>query len=347
MPISLPFSKVIFIFEDVDACGDVVQKRAPGKGATPAQPPAPVTTTELTLTCDPVGFSRARSSKATAVVTSIDEGDGSFSPRLRTVADVEAVPDAGDSPGVASPGDDGRLLGQSSSVHVVTRQSSQPAVDDDRAAAAAAAAAASMDESDIERGPGAVGPMRRPTAAWLKKAGGDDALNLAGAFLGWPVGFAGGPAASVLTGFLTLLNPENYMPLLHTKTSHLPPPNAPPHPKGLLNVLDGVVDTPGRIVVMTSNHPDKLDPALIRPGRINKVREGLVGFLGVGRGRLLPYSLPAGCGGEEPTPASSTRSNHSNQPVQVKTIRQNQTKPNQNPTRKSTWATSPPPRRAR
>ena len=38
----------------------------------------------------------------------------------------------------------------------------------------------------------------------------------------------------------------------------------------LLNVLDGVVDTPGRIVVMTTNHPEKLDPALIRPGRINR-----------------------------------------------------------------------------
>ena len=39
---------------------------------------------------------------------------------------------------------------------------------------------------------------------------------------------------------------------------------------GVLNVLDGVVDSPGRIVIMTSNHPEKLDPALIRPGRINK-----------------------------------------------------------------------------
>ncbi len=39
---------------------------------------------------------------------------------------------------------------------------------------------------------------------------------------------------------------------------------------GLLNVLDGVVDTPGRIVIMTTNHPEQLDPALIRPGRINK-----------------------------------------------------------------------------
>ena len=39
---------------------------------------------------------------------------------------------------------------------------------------------------------------------------------------------------------------------------------------GLLNVLDGVVDTPGRLLVMTSNHPEQLDPALIRPGRIDR-----------------------------------------------------------------------------
>eukprot|EP00548_Thalassiothrix_antarctica_P014530 CAMPEP_0194171790 /NCGR_PEP_ID=MMETSP0154-20130528/6337_1 /TAXON_ID=1049557 /ORGANISM="Thalassiothrix antarctica, Strain L6-D1" /LENGTH=715 /DNA_ID=CAMNT_0038884227 /DNA_START=1 /DNA_END=2145 /DNA_ORIENTATION=+ len=39
---------------------------------------------------------------------------------------------------------------------------------------------------------------------------------------------------------------------------------------GLLNVLDGVVDSPGRIVIMTSNHPEQLDQALIRPGRIDK-----------------------------------------------------------------------------
>ncbi|ETN14561.1 hypothetical protein PPTG_07581 [Phytophthora nicotianae INRA-310] len=39
---------------------------------------------------------------------------------------------------------------------------------------------------------------------------------------------------------------------------------------GLLNVLDGVIDCPGRIVIMTTNHPEKLDSALIRPGRVNK-----------------------------------------------------------------------------
>ena len=38
---------------------------------------------------------------------------------------------------------------------------------------------------------------------------------------------------------------------------------------GLLNVLDGVVDCPGRIVVMTTNHPEKLDPALIRWDLVN------------------------------------------------------------------------------
>lgn len=46
---------------------------------------------------------------------------------------------------------------------------------------------------------------------------------------------------------------------------------------GLLNVLDGVVETPGRMVIMTTNHPEILDPALIRPGRIDKILE--LGFM--------------------------------------------------------------------
>ena len=32
---------------------------------------------------------------------------------------------------------------------------------------------------------------------------------------------------------------------------------------GLLNCLDGVVDSPGRLVILTSNHPEVLDPALV------------------------------------------------------------------------------------
>lgn len=38
---------------------------------------------------------------------------------------------------------------------------------------------------------------------------------------------------------------------------------------GLLNTLDGVASQEGRIVIMTTNHIEKLDPALIRPGRVD------------------------------------------------------------------------------
>jgi len=36
---------------------------------------------------------------------------------------------------------------------------------------------------------------------------------------------------------------------------------------GLLNALDGVKSQEGKIVVMTTNHREKLDPAILRPGR--------------------------------------------------------------------------------
>ena len=37
----------------------------------------------------------------------------------------------------------------------------------------------------------------------------------------------------------------------------------------ILQVLDGTMEVPGRIVIMTSNYPERLDKALIRPGRID------------------------------------------------------------------------------
>jgi chaperone BCS1 len=39
---------------------------------------------------------------------------------------------------------------------------------------------------------------------------------------------------------------------------------------GLLNVIDGIMTPVGAIFLMTTNHPEKLDPALIRPGRIDR-----------------------------------------------------------------------------
>ncbi|RPB13937.1 hypothetical protein P167DRAFT_564141 [Morchella conica CCBAS932] len=38
---------------------------------------------------------------------------------------------------------------------------------------------------------------------------------------------------------------------------------------GLLNALDGVASSEERIVIMTTNHPERLDEALVRPGRVD------------------------------------------------------------------------------
>lgn len=37
----------------------------------------------------------------------------------------------------------------------------------------------------------------------------------------------------------------------------------------ILNLIDGIRETPGRVIIITSNFYNKLDPALIRPGRID------------------------------------------------------------------------------
>lgn len=37
----------------------------------------------------------------------------------------------------------------------------------------------------------------------------------------------------------------------------------------LLNLLDGILETPGRILIITTNKPETLDRAFIRPGRID------------------------------------------------------------------------------
>ena len=47
---------------------------------------------------------------------------------------------------------------------------------------------------------------------------------------------------------------------------------------GLLNAIDGVASQEGRALFMTTNHPERLDPALIRPGRADlHIELGLVG----------------------------------------------------------------------
>ena len=41
---------------------------------------------------------------------------------------------------------------------------------------------------------------------------------------------------------------------------------------GLLNAIDGVTSTEGRIVFMTTNYVERLDSALIRPGRVENIQ---------------------------------------------------------------------------
>lgn len=42
---------------------------------------------------------------------------------------------------------------------------------------------------------------------------------------------------------------------------------------GLLNAIDGVASAEGRVLIMTTNYPEKLDAALIRPGRVDMKSE--------------------------------------------------------------------------
>jgi hypothetical protein len=41
----------------------------------------------------------------------------------------------------------------------------------------------------------------------------------------------------------------------------------------LLNVLDGIRETPGRILILSTNYPERLDEALLRPGRFDMILE--------------------------------------------------------------------------
>jgi hypothetical protein len=40
-----------------------------------------------------------------------------------------------------------------------------------------------------------------------------------------------------------------------------------------LEFLDGLVEMPSRMIIFTTNHPEKLDPALLRPGRVDLIVE--------------------------------------------------------------------------
>jgi chaperone BCS1 len=64
---------------------------------------------------------------------------------------------------------------------------------------------------------------------------------------------------------------------------------------GFINALDGVASSEERIVFMTTNHLERLDPALIRPGRVDVLE--LIGDASPNQARRLFsqfYSEPDG-----------------------------------------------------
>lgn len=68
-------------------------------------------------------------------------------------------------------------------------------------------------------------------------------------------------------------NDSNSLP-----TAQHRPPRMSVSFSGLLNAIDGVASHEGRILIMTTNHRERLDPALIRPGRVDMQIE--FGFAG-------------------------------------------------------------------
>jgi mitochondrial chaperone BCS1 len=63
---------------------------------------------------------------------------------------------------------------------------------------------------------------------------------------------------------------------------------------GLLNALDGVSSRDGRVLFLTTNHPERLDPALLRPGRVDRKIE--LGYATFDQARRLYLWFYRGCG---------------------------------------------------
>lgn len=75
---------------------------------------------------------------------------------------------------------------------------------------------------------------------------------------------------------LTRMTYPNFPPSHHHHPNHRPGSSQNPDSEkkgislsGLLNAIDGVASHEGRILIMTTNKPENLDPALIRPGRVD------------------------------------------------------------------------------
>jgi mitochondrial chaperone BCS1 len=72
---------------------------------------------------------------------------------------------------------------------------------------------------------------------------------------------------------------------------------------GLLNTLDGVSSREGRVLFLTTNHPERLDPSLVRPGRVDRKVE--LGYATPDQARRLFLWFYRDCGTGAPALASA------------------------------------------
>ncbi|KAK0386400.1 hypothetical protein NLU13_6237 [Sarocladium strictum] len=87
----------------------------------------------------------------------------------------------------------------------------------------------------------------------------------------------------------------------HSKGSRDSSPGSTCTLSGLLNALDGVGSQEGRIVIMTTNHIERLDSALIRPGRVDmRVHLGNITQRSAEEMFLRMFSPDSGCNSNVP-----------------------------------------------
>ena len=65
---------------------------------------------------------------------------------------------------------------------------------------------------------------------------------------------------------------------------------------GLLNAIDGVAAQEGKVLFMTTNHADRLDPALVRPGRVDVQTQFGLASKHATRRLFLRFYLESDCG---------------------------------------------------
>lgn len=284
VPVKLGYKDIIFVMEDVDAASKVV-KRRDGKKMTgrvqidDVELPLPKSIWQMLVECsepDCVELVKTLVEKSGRLKEEALKPEvlQSIAKRMMILPGLGLVREAGDHPALRKISDEAvesaqSILGQYAAVDSFVNVHAcaiRKLLD----------SGAEVDDAFVEALLRTDGPTSLPTLSRdisFSKYGGDEDLQMAterqGSDLTFPQfgSFEQGSdsAKSPKSSAKTAAGLDMMGPSLWSKAG-LDQLNL----TGILNVLDGVVDTPGRIVIMTTNHPEMLDPALIRPGRIDK-----------------------------------------------------------------------------